>query len=147
MNSVKAQYAICQTPPWTRYICYIALTWYRPTSAQQHHQTLLGCHSNDETTSPISAIGTTNKQWRRHHHLKTYWYNIHSRYGELYCSCEPHSNKALKTKLLTLYHHRSRTQERHLKSQFDLLSKMRDSTIFYNVKAFTVLTMRAHRGK
>ena len=59
MNLASAQYAICQTPPWTRNICYIALTRNRPTSAQQHHQTLLGCHSDDQKTSPTPAIGTT----------------------------------------------------------------------------------------
>ena len=36
---MTAQYAEWQTPPWTRSICYIALTRYRPTDAQEHHQT------------------------------------------------------------------------------------------------------------
>jgi len=53
MNPVSAQFAKCQT------YAALPLTRYRPTGAQEHHQTLLGCQGNDEITSPPSAIGTT----------------------------------------------------------------------------------------
>ena len=34
-------------------------TRYRPTRAQEYHQTLLKCQSDDEITSPPSAVETT----------------------------------------------------------------------------------------